>query len=149
VKDIGVLQPYWLASTSETKYPSLEEDIHVDVAIVGGGMVGITSAYLLKKEGFKVAIIEASRILQGTTGYTTAKVTSQHSFIYDKTKRSLGEEIARQYAEANEYAIDFMEQIIRENSIECDFTRCPAYVYTEQDQYIENIENEVKVASSL
>lgn len=149
MKDIGVLQPYWLASTDETNYPSLEEDIKVDAAIVGGGMAGITSAYLLKKEGLKVAVIEADRILQGTTGHTTAKLTSQHALTYDKIKRSLGEEKARQYAEANEYAIDFVEQIIRDNSIECDFIRCPAYVYTEQEKYIENIENEVKAASSV
>lgn len=149
MKDIGVLQPYWLASTPETNYPPLEEDIEVDVAVIGGGMAGITSAYLLKKEGFKVAVIEADRILQGTTAHTTAKLTSQHGLLYDKIKRSLGEERAKQYAEANEYAIDFVEEIIRENNIECDFLRCPAYIYTQQDEYIENIENEVKVASSL
>lgn len=149
MEDIGVLQPYWLASTPETNYPALNEDISVDVAIVGGGMVGVTSAYLLKKEGFKVAVIEADRILQGTTAHTTAKLTSQHTLIYDKIKRSLGEEISRQYAEANEYAIGFVEQIIKENNIDCDFIRCPAYVYTQQDKYIENIENEVKVSSSF
>lgn len=148
MKDIGVLQPYWMASTPETNYPSLQEDIEVDVAIIGGGMVGITSAYLLKKQGLKVAIIEADKILQGTTAHTTAKLTSQHTLIYDKITRSLGKERARQYAEANEYAIGFVEKIIKENNIECDFIKCPAYVYTQQDKYIENIENEVKAAQS-
>jgi glycine/D-amino acid oxidase-like deaminating enzyme/nitrite reductase/ring-hydroxylating ferredoxin subunit len=149
MEDIGILEPYWLASTPKTEYSSLEEDINVDVAIVGGGMVGITSAYLLKKEGMKVAVIEADRILQGTTGHTTAKLTSQHGLFYDKISRSLGEEKARLYAEANEYAIDFVEQLINEKNIDCDFSRQPAYIYTQQDQYIENIENETKAASNL
>ncbi len=41
-------QPYWMASTGSTDYPTLKEDIKVDVAIVGGGLVGVTAAYLLK-----------------------------------------------------------------------------------------------------
>jgi glycine/D-amino acid oxidase-like deaminating enzyme/nitrite reductase/ring-hydroxylating ferredoxin subunit len=149
MKDIGTLEPYWLASTPKTDYPTLEQDITVDITIVGGGMAGITSAYLLKKEGFKVAVIDADKILQGTTAHTTAKLTSQHGLIYDKIKRAFSEEKARLYAEANEYAINFVEELVREKSIDCDFSRLPAYVYTQQDQYIENIENEVKVASSL
>ena len=76
----GYLNSYWIKSTPETDYPSLNEDINVDVAIVGGGIVGITAGYLLKKQGIKVAIIEASRIVQGATGFTTAKITSQHHY---------------------------------------------------------------------
>ena len=67
---------YWISSTDPTSYPQLEEDIKVDVAVIGGGIVGITSAYLLSQQGVKVAVIEADRILQGTTGNTTAKITS-------------------------------------------------------------------------
>lgn len=77
-------QSYWIASTPATNHPALNEDIKVDVAIIGGGMTGISCAYLLAKEGLKVAVIEADRILQGTTGHTTAKITSQHDLIYNK-----------------------------------------------------------------
>lgn len=121
MKDIGVLKSYWLDSTPETSYSELKEDINVDVVIVGGGMVGIITAYLLTKEGFKVAVVEADRILQGTTGHTTAKLTSLHELCYDKLRRNLGEESAKIYAEANEYAINFVEQMIQEKGIECDF----------------------------
>lgn len=141
--------PYWLASTPETNYPSLNEDVKVDVAIVGGGMVGITSAYLLKKKGLKVAVIEADRILQGTTGHTTAKITSQHSLVYDKMKKQLGESLARQYAEANETAIHTIADIVKEKNIDCDFEWESAYIYTEQDNYIKKIEDEAKAAASL
>lgn len=73
---------YWLDSTSRPAYPALEEDIEADVAIVGGGIAGINCGYFLSQENMKVVIVEADRILQGTTGHTTAKVTSQHSLIY-------------------------------------------------------------------
>jgi len=142
-------QPYWMASTGSTDYPALEEDIKVDVAIVGGGLVGITAAYLLKGENLDVAVIEADRIGQGTTGHTTAKITSQHSLIYDKLIKHLGRERARQYAEANEYAIFFIEKLVKQKKIDCDFSHQAAYVYTQQDQYVKQIEDEAKAAASL
>lgn len=113
-------QPYWTASTSATDYPALDKDIKVDVAIVGGGLVGITTAYLLTRENLKVAIIEADRIAQGTTGHTTAKITSQHDLVYDKLIKHMGKEKARQYAEANEYAITFIEDLVEKKKIDKD-----------------------------
>jgi len=106
-------ESYWMASTPTTNYPALAEDIKVDVAIVGGGIVGISCAYLLTKEGIQVAIIEADKILQGATGHTTAKVTSQHGLIYNKIKTKMGEELAKQYADANESAIRMIEKFQR------------------------------------
>ncbi|MEN6325100.1 MAG: FAD-dependent oxidoreductase [Syntrophomonas sp.] len=140
---------YWIDSTPWTDYPKLENDIEVDVAIVGGGLVGITSAFLLKQEGFKVAVVEADKILQGTTGHSTAKITSQHSLIYARLKKEMGEELSQQYAEANEKAIHMIASIAKENKIDCDFTWRPAYVYTQSEQYLQDIEDEARAASSL
>lgn len=143
------LKSYWIQSTKETDYPSLNEDIKVDVAIIGGGIVGITAAYFLKKKGAKVAIIEASRIVQGTTGFTTAKITSQHNLIYDNIINSMGMDFAKQYAHANESSIGFIENMANELDIDCDFKRLPAYVYTRKDEYIKKIQEETKVALDL
>ena len=142
-------QSYWMASVPPTDYPALQEDIRVDVAIIGGGMTGITTAYLLKKEGLKVAILEADRILHGTTGHTTAKITSQHGLIYHKIKKKMDIEKAQQYAQANESAIDLIESLVKEKNIDCNFHRCPAYVYTQENKYIQQIQDEVDTASNL
>ncbi len=141
--------PYWIISTPETNYPALIENTNVDVAIVGGGIVGITAAYLLVKEGLKVAVIEANRILHGTTGHTTAKITSQHSLIYARLLKEKGEELAQQYADANENAIHTIADLIEKNNIDCDFMWRPAYIYTQSDRYLQDIEDEAKAASSL
>ncbi|MGI6119880.1 MAG: FAD-dependent oxidoreductase [Desulfosporosinus sp.] len=140
---------YWIASTSQDDYPILNDDIKVDIAIIGGGITGISCAYLINKEGLKTAIIEADRILQGTTGHTTAKITSQHGLIYSKIKSQMSKEFAQQYADANESAIRMIEKIANDNRIECDFSPQSAYIYTLQDKYIKKISDEVKVASSL
>lgn len=141
--------PYWIASAPGTDYPELDKDFSVDVAIVGGGIVGITTAYLLTKSGLKVAIIEADRILQGTTGHSTAKITSQHSLIYARLKKEMGKELAKQYADANESAIHKIASIVEEKNIDCDFAWRPAYVYTQSNKYVKKIEDEVDAAASL
>jgi hypothetical protein len=69
----GKAESYWIATTPESSYPPISGDTHVDVAILGGGIVGITTAYLLKEAGvLSVAVIEADRIITGVTGHTTA-----------------------------------------------------------------------------
>lgn len=141
--------PYWIASTPQTDYPSLDKDISIDIAIVGGGITGITSGYLLKKEGYKVAIIDANRIINGTSGHTTAKITLLHGLIYNKLLNKFGRELAKQYVDSNEYAIQFIADMIREKNIDCDFSRQSNYIYTQDIKYVEKIQREVDAALEL
>jgi len=140
---------YWMASTAQPEYPVLKEDINVDIAVVGGGIAGIFTSYLLNKPGIEIAILEADQILQGTTGYTTAKITSQHGLIYHKIKNQMGIEFAKQYSDANESAIRLIEETIKENNISCDYISQSAYDYTLEDKFCDKIREEVDVAISL
>ncbi len=142
-------QSYWMASTAATDYPTLDKDINTDLVIIGGGFVGISTAYMLVKEGLRPVILEADRIVQGTTGHTTAKITSQHGLIYNKIKSKISEELARQYADANETAIRTIEKIIKENNIDCDFSPQSSYVFTYRDGYIDKISKEANIAATL
>lgn len=140
---------FWIASTEANTYPALDKDINVDIAIVGGGMVGISTAYQLRKEGMKIAVLEGGRILQNTTGHTTAKITSQHSLIYAKLKKQFGDELAHQYASANESAIKEVKKIADENNINCEYSTQSAFIYTQDDDYVKQIEDEIEAANSL
>jgi glycine/D-amino acid oxidase-like deaminating enzyme len=72
----------WREAYQSSIYPSLDGEIEVDVVIVGAGITGLTSAYLLKQAGFTVAVLDKDTVGGGTTGRTTGKVTSQHGMIY-------------------------------------------------------------------
>lgn len=141
--------PYWVATTPNTNYPSLKEDIKVDVVIIGGGLVGLSTAYMLVKSGVKVALLEVDKIVKGTTGHTTAKITSQHGLIYNRVKNNFNEDMAKLYADANQNAIEKMESIIKENNIDCDFIRQDSYIYTMEDKYVKKICDEAELASRL
>jgi len=117
----GRAESYWIATTPESNYSSLSGEIRVDVAILGGGIVGITTAFLLKEAGtLSIAVIEADKILDGVTGHTTAKVTSQHHLIYDYLLSKFGRRQAKQYAESNQAAIEKIASIIGSRNIACD-----------------------------
>lgn len=140
---------FWIASTEDTSYPALDSDLKVDAAVIGGGLVGITTAYLLKNEGLKVAVIDAGKIIKGTTGHTTAKITSQHGLIYSKIYQKMGMDMAKLYADANENAIHFISDLVHKKNIKCDLEYKSAYIYTQSDQYIKKIQDETKIASDL
>lgn len=88
------------------EYTQLQEDIKTDVLIVGGGMAGLLCAYKLRENGIDCVVVEADRICNGATKNTTAKITSQHGFIYNKLIKEFGREKAQMYLAANEAAIN-------------------------------------------
>ncbi|WP_152379510.1 FAD-dependent oxidoreductase [Paenibacillus brasilensis] len=142
-------ESYWLASTDIPGFPKLNGDIQVDVAIVGAGITGITTAYLLSKKGLKVAVVDAGRMLHGTTGHTTAKITAQHDLIYSEFLSHFGKEKARLYYEANRDALQFIKQTVEKYNIDCQFTEEDAYVYTCADTYVDKIAAEYKAYEEL
>lgn len=151
--DLQKLSPrsYWIESTKNMlhEYPSLSENTKTDVIVVGGGIAGITCAYLLRKEGLSVTVLEADRIAHGTTGHTTAKVTSQHGLIYHRLTEQLGSELARQYADANETAIREIKALTESLKIDCDFIPQQAFVFTENEDYIQELHDEIDAVQKL
>ncbi|AXI09812.1 FAD-dependent oxidoreductase [Oceanobacillus zhaokaii] len=140
---------YWRDLIDFPNFARLDQDIEVDIAIVGGGITGITSAYLLANEGLKVAILEADQLMNGTTGHTTAKITAQHDLIYDEFITNIGKNNARLYYEANTEALHFIKNTIEEHKIDCDFSMQDAYLYSTTEEYAEKIRKEAKAYEKL
>lgn len=140
----------WVETTKRTGYPKLAGDDTVyDLVIVGGGITGVVAAYLAQQRGLKTALVEKSRLVEWTTGSTTAKLTSQHYLVYDHLIKHQGETTAQSYADANQKGIDMVEIISRNLGIDCEFTRRDAYVYTQRPEKVAEIKAEVEAARRL
>lgn len=141
------MESVWSESCRIRKREVLSKDIKTDILIIGAGITGILTAYMLKQKGKDVILIDAAEVASGNTKNTTAKITSQHGLIYHKLISEFGEEKARQYAKANELAIKKYKEIIEERKIECDFEEKSAYIYSLND--IESIKEEVRAANKI
>jgi glycine/D-amino acid oxidase-like deaminating enzyme/nitrite reductase/ring-hydroxylating ferredoxin subunit len=145
----GTRESFWVATVAESApdHVPLARDLEVDVAIVGGGIVGLTAAHLLLRAGKRVAVLEARRVGRQVTGRSTAKVTSQHSLIYQRLASDFGDEGARLYGAANQAALDHIAAVARE--VACDFERTAAYVYARSDAEIAKVRTETEVAQRV
>ncbi|WP_447410073.1 FAD-dependent oxidoreductase [Clostridium perfringens] len=141
------MKSVWSESCKFRKREALNKDIKTDVLVIGAGIAGILTAYMLKQNGREVVVIDAAEIASGNTKNTTAKITSQHDLIYSKLITEFGEEKARQYAKANELAIKKYKEIIEDKRIECDFEEKPAYVYSLNE--VDVLKEEVEAAKKL
>jgi glycine/D-amino acid oxidase-like deaminating enzyme/nitrite reductase/ring-hydroxylating ferredoxin subunit len=146
-------QPTWCSDDVRMTYPALNEDLTVDVGIVGGGITGCISAYLLKRAGLRVALLERNQCGDGETGHTTAHL----SYVTDKRLHKLvddfGIDVAQAVWEAGTTAIDLIEQIVEAEDIDCDFTRLPGYLHAawdaEDDRDRRSLERDNQAATSI
>lgn len=135
----------WTKTVKLPEFPKLESDIKTDVLIIGGGIAGILCAYELDQAGIDYVLVEADTICSGVTGYTTAKISSQHGLIYDKLVKEFGTDKAGLYLKANEMALGEYKAICK--NIDCDYEEKDSYLYTINHR--EKLERELKVLESI
>ncbi|MER6772518.1 FAD-dependent oxidoreductase [Streptomyces bacillaris] len=138
----GQDRSFWLEGPDAPERPPLTEDIEVHVAVVGGGIAGLSTAWELSRAGLRVAVLEAGRIGGGVTGHTTAKVSALHSLVYGRLRRTRDAEAARLYAMSQQDAVERLAGIVDELGIDCDLERVSAYSYAAGPASREAIEAE-------
>jgi glycine/D-amino acid oxidase-like deaminating enzyme/nitrite reductase/ring-hydroxylating ferredoxin subunit len=132
----------WLETAPTTDYTALPGDVQVDVAVLGGGITGLITALLLKRDGARVAVIEARRVGSGVTGCTTAKVTALQQTIYRSLKRRHGSAGTTVYAQANVAGTELIARIADDEGIDCRLERRPAFTYAAEPGERSKIEDE-------
>ncbi len=140
---------YWVKSTKNTNYTEISENMDTDVLIIGGGITGIVTAYMLSNSGLNICLGDADRMAMGVTANTTAKITSQHGLLYDYLLNSFGFETAKGYLDSNQEAIKTISDIIKKENIDCDFVSQDSYVYTCDKSNVTKIVDEVSAVTSL
>jgi glycine/D-amino acid oxidase-like deaminating enzyme/nitrite reductase/ring-hydroxylating ferredoxin subunit len=141
--------PFWLDGAPAEPHRALDGNVTVDVAIVGGGMVGLHLAWRLRGSGLCVALFEAQRIGRQATGRSTAKITSQHGLKYVELIRNFGEIHASIYAQANEKALATIAELARAMEGQADLQEKSAYVFASDDNEVAQLHGELEAAESL
>ncbi len=126
--------PFWLTGARTHHYAPLDRDLHVDAVVIGGGITGLTAAYLLKQAGKTVALIERRRIAESETGHTTAHLTAVTDHSLSHLVASLGDDHATATWDAGFAAIAQIQEIVLSEHIECDFSWVPGYLYASASQ---------------
>lgn len=128
-------------------FPPLRRDLSCEVVVVGAGLTGILTAWLLQEQGLDVILLESGIPGQDATAHTTAKITAQHGLCYASLIASHGKQAARQYAQANLAAVESYAALIRCLGIDCEFRRINSYLYSRTNAAA--IRSEADAAASL
>ncbi len=126
------------------RFPTLSGTVSADVAIIGGGIAGVTAAWLLKRCGAKVVLIDAHRIGSGDTARSTAHLTDLLDTRYQTLEAGCGTDDARRIAQSSQHAIESIAAIVGDLAIDCDFQHVPASLYAETPQQSAELEREAE-----
>src|SRR6185503_4499688 len=139
----------WLSTASRPIFPKLDGDVEVDVAIIGGGIFGLSAAYFLSQEGKRVAVLEDGVIGSGETGRTTAHLASALDDRFFRLIQLHGEDGARMGWQSHASAIDKIEAVVRKHKIECDFERLPGYLFPPRGEPADIIDRELEACRRI
>jgi len=145
VKTTTAAQSLWLEAMPPTGYPVLQGDQSFDIAVLGGGISGLTTALLCKREGARVVLIEADRVGGGVTGNNTAKVSALQSTMYSSIRHQHDAAAAADYAAGSAAAVEKVAALAAEG-IDCELHRRAAYTYATSSSELRTVEEEARVS---
>jgi len=135
-----------MATASVPEQPSLQKDASANVCVVGAGIAGMTTAYLLARQGKSVVVVDDGPIAGGQTQRTTAHLSNAIDDRYFEIERLHGEQGARLVAESHTAAIDRIEAIVHEERIDCDFERLEGYLFVPPGESLKVLDRELEAA---
>ena len=136
----------WLDTAPQGAHPRLDRDLEVDVAVIGGGIAGVSTAFMLARDGVSVALLEAAQVGSGVTGCTTAKVSALQATVLSAIRSRKGDDAAAVYAEASVTGVEAIARLAEEERIGCDLERRDAYTYAAAEDELESARGELDAA---
>jgi glycine/D-amino acid oxidase-like deaminating enzyme/nitrite reductase/ring-hydroxylating ferredoxin subunit len=142
----GRTQSPWMATSPHPEFPALTENAEADVCIVGAGIAGLTTAFLLAQQGRSVLVLDDGPVGAGETERTTAHLSNALDDRYSVLERIHGDRGARLAADSHTAAIDAIERIVRDEQIDCDFSRLDGYLFNAPHQPEDLLHEELAAA---
>src|SRR5436305_5940892 len=144
--DSGKTTSVWMATADVPAFGPLAADEGADVCVVGAGIAGLTTAYLLAREGASVVVLDDGPLGGGMTARTTAHLSNALDDRFYELERLFGEEGSRLAAESHTAAIERIESIVREEQIECEFARLDGYLFLHPQGTLKLLGDELEAA---
>lgn len=135
---------YWLDSSDGSERPRLTEPRTAQVVVVGAGIAGLTTGLLLAEGGVDVVVLEADRVAEGVSGYTTAKVTAGHRLLYSSLEHRHGRDAARIYAESQLAGLALLSELCSRHGIECELEDAANYVVARTANELDHLRSELE-----
>ena len=140
---------YWIDTAPGKRFSDLSNDQSCDVVVVGAGIAGLTTAYLLVKAGKRVIVVEDGNIGSGETGRTTAHLVNAIDDRYYDLEKMFGKDGAKLAIESHTAAVDRIEQIVRDEQIDCDFERLDGYLFLHETDTIDSLHQDQAAAEEV
>lgn len=123
--------------------------VEAEVVVLGAGIAGLTTAFLLAQAGREVLVLEAGRVAGGVSGHTTAKVSTQHALIYHRLTQQHGQDVAAAYGASQLSALDWLAATAHSLDIECELVRADSHVYTTDKARVGDLQAEADAAAAV
>ncbi|WP_181304090.1 FAD-dependent oxidoreductase [Rufibacter sp. XAAS-G3-1] len=136
----------WRQDADHTTYPQLQGSLVADAVIIGGGITGITTAHLLASAGKRVVVLEALKVAESTTGYSTGNLYAPVGEYLHQLKAKYDQETVNALTASRRAAINLIESLVQRYSIDCHFKRVPFYFLTEHPAEDSCIKDEFETA---
>ncbi|HUR68914.1 MAG TPA: FAD-dependent oxidoreductase [Candidatus Thermoplasmatota archaeon] len=140
---------YWIDTTASTSFPPLGADDKADVCVVGGGIAGITAAYLLAKAGTSVIVLDRERVAMAETGHTTAHLQIVLDTRLSDLVPRFGLDGTKLAWDSQLEAVNLIESIAREHRISCELERLPAYLYSPHKKDKKLLKEELRLTRKI
>lgn len=136
----------WMATANTPSQSRLRENIRTDVCIIGAGIAGLSTAYLLGREGRSVVVLDDGLIGGGMTGRTTAHLTNAYDDRYVEIEKIHGAEAARLTADSHTAAIERINAIVTREKIDCDFEWLDGFLFARTPDDVQLLDDELAAA---
>ena len=134
----------WMGTCAPPDFRPLDDDVYCDVAVIGGGIAGMSTAYMMARRGAHVVVVDDGEIANGETVRTTAQISTVLDVRYDELEKIHGAEKTIKIASSQYAAINMIEEIVRSEKISCDFKRVDGYLFLGEGSSRDELEKELE-----
>lgn len=139
----------WQTYAGTTNFPTLNRHIQADVAVIGGGITGITTAQLLAEKGINVVVLESLKVGASNTGHSTGNIYEVMGKELVQIRKKYSSKVVRDLVLSRREGVNFIEKNIQRFNIDCDYKRVPWYYYSAVKEMERYIDDEHKLATEI